>query len=363
MRKSTVVLGIARYRRSGLIDRGFTLIELLVVIAIIGILMALIIPAVQSVREAARRTQCLNNQHQILMAAHNYETNFEHLPTGAVSKQYPAVPANPHNWYRWSMLAYLTPYLEQSNAYNSIDLSVPLFNVDIPGFGIRPQNITGAKLIVPLFLCPSDQMVSVSSGYGAGQLGPTNYAGCAGDGAGGGTPFGDEGANGAFYINSRTTKLDVEDGMGNTIFLSESTLGTGPEATTNPVYIQQSPQTVYRFVFTAPLTDALANSATRFNHQNRRGFMWVNGEYRCTLYNHYYGPNSSTPDCIGVKLIAPTPVKRHSAYGWRAARSWHPGGVCVARGDGSTKFVNEEIDLTLWRNLSTIAGSEITGEY
>lgn len=338
---------------------GFTLVELLVVIAIIGILVGLLLPAVQQVREAARRASCQNNLKQLGLAALHYESAHRRFPNGSDSREFPANPAHPHTFYRWSVLAHLTPWLEQSNAYNTLDLTLPLFAP--PGFNINPQNITGASLLVPNFLCPSDIGVAISQGFGASTLGPTNYAGCAGSGAGGGTPFQDEGANGTFYVNSAVRTADFVDGMSNTMIFSESTLGTGDENTSNSQFVQKSPQTVYRFIFTAPLSDALANAAGVWNVSNRRGFMWVNGEYRCTLYNHYYGPNSRTPDCLGVSFD-PSPAKRLAGYGWRAARSWHPGGVNAGMADGSIQFIAQDIDLALWRGWSTVDGADSVGE-
>jgi prepilin-type N-terminal cleavage/methylation domain-containing protein/prepilin-type processing-associated H-X9-DG protein len=341
-------------------SRGFTLIELLVVIAIIGVLMGFLLPAVQSARESARRTACQNNIRQLVIATTSFESARASLPVGAEAKPYPTNASFPHNFYRWSVLAHLTPYLEQQNAYDSINLKIPLFTP--PGFSIDPQNRTAASLIVPTFLCASDQGVPVSSGFGVQNLAPTNYAACTGNGAGGGTPFGDEGANGAFFVNSKTRIAEFKDGTSQTILFSESTLGTGNENTTDASFVQKSPQTVYRFIYTAPLTDALANSAVIWNVTNRRGFMWINGEYRCTLYNHYYGPNSATPDVLGV-TFNPDPAKRFTGYGWRAARSWHPGGVNVALGDGSVRLVSDTIDLAIWRGLSTLRGGEIITQF
>ncbi|HMO13218.1 MAG TPA: DUF1559 domain-containing protein [Pirellulaceae bacterium] len=350
MRRSSVQIS----RRRNL--AGFTLIELLVVIAVIGILMAILIPAVQMAREASRRISCANNLRQLMTAANNYHSSFRRFPVGAESRPVPGNPAAPHNFFRWSALAHLTPKLDQTPVYNSLNLTIPLFGP--VGFDISVENRVAAGVLVPIFLCPSDLFESVSSGFGVEQLGPTNYAFCAGSGAGGGTPFGDEGADGGFFINSKTTIRNIRDGLSQTIFVSESTLGTGPESTNDPSVVAQSPQTVYRFVFSYPLTDALAESATNWNVTNRRGFMWVNGEYRCTLYNHYYTPNSSTPDVLGVRIGGPI-ERRNAGYGWRAARSWHAGGVNVAHADGSTDFVDSLIDPILWRSLATIAGNEV----
>jgi len=113
----------------------------------------------------------------------------------------------------------------------------------------------------------------------------------------------------------------------------------------------------YAFTYTAPLTSDACNGAGSFNFTNRRGFSWVNGEFRCTLYNHYLPPNSFKLDCIAARLTGSVSV-RYAAYGWRAARSNHPGGVNVAYADGSTRFVHDAIDLVTWQALATRAGRE-----
>jgi len=144
----------------------------------------------------------------------------------------------PWTFYRWSALAQLTPYLEQSNAYNSLDLAKPLYSVT---FAVTPENVRGAGLLVPLFLCPSDRSERIHQSFG-----PTNYAVCTGTGIDGGTP---NKTDGVFYVNSRTRITDITDGSSNTIALSESLLGDSGDAF-------RDPETAYRFTFGAPLSSA-----------------------------------------------------------------------------------------------------------
>ncbi len=319
---------------------GWTLVELLVVIAIISILIAMLLPAVQQVREAARRISCGNNLRQLGLAMHNYHAANDRLPSGSVAKEYRDFPATPWTFYRWSTLAQLTPFVEQSNVYNSLELDKPLYGIT---FSVTPENANGAKLVVPLFLCPSDTGERVHS-----EFGPTNYATCTGSGIGGGTPFE---TDGAYFVNSKTRVTDIRDGSSNTVAMSESVLGeSGPEA--------HDPQTAYRFTFSTPISQAAVNVAVTWNYTDPRGFSWANGEYRTTLYNHYMVPNSLEADVIGVKLGG-GPDTIYTPFGWRGARSWHPGGVNVLRADGSVGFFNESINIDAWQALSTIRGGEV----
>src|SRR6187549_3640445 len=107
--------------------RAFTLIELLVVIAIIAVLIGLLLPAVQKVREAASRTQCQNNLKQIGLALHNYEGAYKAFPSSHWRKVWAADPTNPQGHFRWSGLAQLTPFLEQDAVYRGLDMTVPLY--------------------------------------------------------------------------------------------------------------------------------------------------------------------------------------------------------------------------------------------
>ena len=154
--------------------RAFTLVELLVVISIIGVLAALLLPAVQSARESARRTQCLNNLKQIGIALNNRESATQSYPAGAVAKAYAPAPSHPHTFYRWSALAQLLPYLEHTNAYSQLDLTLPLYG---PSLSVMDANKPGVSQIIGDFLCPSDDRERVTNAFG-----PTNYAACAGSG-------------------------------------------------------------------------------------------------------------------------------------------------------------------------------------
>jgi prepilin-type N-terminal cleavage/methylation domain-containing protein/prepilin-type processing-associated H-X9-DG protein len=323
--------------------RAFSLIELLVVIGIIGVLTALLIPAVQSSRAAASRTSCANNLRQLSIAAQNHEAALGYFPAGSVAKEFPAEPTAAWTFYRWSALAMLTPYLEHTAAYNALNLSVPLYGSN---FEVRPENVNAVKTWVAEFLCPADEVRILTEDFA-----PTSYAACAGSGANGGTP---RDTDGVFYINSQTRVGQITDGTSKTALFSESTLG-------NPQADNHDPQTEYKFAFLAPLTDELCNGANQWNISDPRGFAWVNGEFRCALYNHRTEPNSATPDCMGV-TIGGTVQTRYTPYGWRTARSRHSGGVNVALADGSLRFISDSIELAAWQALSTIDGNEAASE-
>ena len=322
-----------------MIRRGFTLVELLVVIAIIGILIALLLPAVQAAREAARRMTCVNNLKQLGIANHNFYSAKRCFPTGADAKAYPAAPATPWTFYRWSALAHLAPFLEETTVYKSLDLTTPMYGADL---AITPKNAAGIAQLIPVFLCPSDQGLPAETGFG-----PTNYAACAGSGAGGGTP---NNTDGIFYVNSATRVGDIIAGSSKTACMAESILGrTGAAA--SPF----DPQQDYHFVLAAPLTDSVCAAAVIPNMSDPRGFSWSDGEFRCGLYNHYYLPDSATPDCLGV-ISGGTPQIRYTPYGWRTARSRHTGGVNVLFADGSVRFVDDNVSLSIWQAIATRSG-------
>lgn len=327
--------------------RGITLIEVLVVVAIVGMLVAALLPAVQSARESSRRTSCTNNLRQLGLATATHELARGRYPIGAESRQWADRPDFPHQFFRWSLLAHLSPYYEEEQLLRSLDLKVPLYIGLAPG-DIAPQNKPIVKLKIPLFLCPSDRMTAVSDIFG-----PTNYSGCAGSGAGGGTPFD---ADGLFYINSGVKAKDVTDGLSKTISFSESILGEGPLATTDRAAVNST--TGYGFTFATPLSDAACSRPFYYNFTDLRGFSWANGEFRTTLSNNARLPNDPRMDCLASLMTTADTSKMYAGYGWRAARSRHSGGVNVALADGAVRFVEDSVDPAVWRAAATRAGGE-----
>lgn len=331
--------------------RAFTLIELLVVIAIIAILIALLLPAVQQAREAARRTQCKNNLKQLGLALHNYESTYTTFPPNLVPGGNFRYSAG-----NWGVLAYLSPFLDQSNVYNSMNLNAPTYAATAPYHIADPKNAIAAALIVPVFLCPSDKAQSLGGGYGVNALGPANYCGNQGngiytDGSGNpanGSPYN---SNGVAFANSRIRIAAITDGTSNTACMSESILG---EPGTS------SPQKNYGYLTTyqSSLDDASCAAPGAWNIANPRQFLWYSGEIRNTSYNHYYTPNSENFDCItNASSLG------YTAIGWKTARSMHVGGVHLLLCDGSGRFISDRIDVNVWRALGTRAGGEVIGEF
>jgi hypothetical protein len=133
--------------------------------------------------------------------------------------------------------------------------------------------------------------------------------------------------------------------------MSESILGKSGNR-------EQDHRTAYKFSFIAPLTESTCKITTTWNYADPRGFAWVNGEYRTTLYNHYMTPNSKTPDCISP-LLSGGPDVLYTPFGWRGARSWHLGGINVLMADSSMRFVADGIEPETWKALATRDSGEV----
>lgn len=329
--------------------RGFTLIELLVVIAIIAILIALLVPAVQKVRSSAARTQCLNNLKQLGLAMHMHHDEFKYFPAAYESKDPMVVPSG--NFWRWSALAIISPYLEQTEIHNKIDLTQSLYD-NVPPPTLRPVNAPWVKLIVPIFMCPSDNGTRVDPAWG-----PTNYLLCNGSGSSGGSNLDKLTSkpvpqDGLFYLNSKIRMQQINDGTSNTAMMSEGLLGSSSTATGIPV----AQIDVKRNYAWAPngsnpngsLTDSACATYTASANASSK---WADGAVTSSQYNHYLRPNDPRVDC-------------HSRYaGWRAPRSEHGGGVNLLLADGSARFVADSVDSTTWTSMGTRAALDPVGDF
>jgi prepilin-type processing-associated H-X9-DG protein len=137
--------------------------------------------------------------------------------------------------------------------------------------------------------------------------------------------------------------------------MSESVLGVNPQA--GSTRQQVDPRWVYSFSFAVPMNDTVCGGAMMWNYTDPRGFAWANGEIRSGLYNHRFGPNAAEIDCVSARTGGPL-TERYAAYGWRAARSLHAGGVNALLADGSARKIADDVASNVWQALATRAGGE-----
>lgn len=306
-------------------NRAFTLVELLVVIAIIGILVGLLLPAVQAAREASRRMQCSNNLKQIGLAIHNYESTYKRFPIGSVVR----INFDPPRGDGWTWHSRILPYLEQTALYDRVS---SVIGTDRGTRDSPEQVLAGRTTRLSFFQCPSHPD-GVSNPAKAGyQL--STYNGVCGS-----TTFNNDQVdelsdlgyrgNGIFFLNSNIRIADVSDGTSNTFLVAE-------------------------------VQDELrgAPNSNRMPGSDRK-------------YNFASGSDGNPPQDISEFLIgmeADDPINANTRDGnghfsndGEYAGSYHVGGAQFVLTDGSVRFVSQNINITTYRALSTRANGEVVG--
>jgi prepilin-type N-terminal cleavage/methylation domain-containing protein/prepilin-type processing-associated H-X9-DG protein len=398
--------------------RGFTLVELLVVIAIIGVLIALLLPAVQAAREAARRSQCVNCLKQIGLALFNYESAKKAFPQGRMlpdfvlngrvsspGTHYPVLGPNDRAGFV-SVHVWLLPFMEEQAIYAMIDTTkmqtIMENTIGNPG-GPPPTpyanpNFPAFAQAAGIFICPSDPNTGIvisENNYRYNFGGATPYAGFGGGAVAlptTGSQIGVGGGNGAFTIGKALRVKDFPDGLSKTAFFSERSKGSlNVVASVPPTHddmikcsggsVSYSNTTNYNdpssdtYKIYTPATTYLSPPASSFNFSatgrwDRQAVSgsggdpvgsgptytdgWPVGMYMATMYNHVAPPNFQGYDC-GITSALPDTPTEHAMV---SARSYHTGIVNVCFGDGHVATISDNIDLNTWRALGTRNGAE-----
>ncbi len=330
--------------------KAFTLVELLVVIAIIGVMVGLLLPAVQAAREAARRMSCQNNLKQLGLALHNYESSFKMFPPSTVALGGSA--SQP-----WSGQAFLLPYLEGNSTFEKINFSVGYHHA-INQSLFPPSGISATR--VPMLICPSEpeDRARISTTTNQPEHYPLNYALNMGryfifD------PVTQREGGAAFAPNSRMKPNAFLDGLSNTIALSEV-------KAFNPRFHDSVLPT------TEPATaDAVAGTISGGSWAESSGHTeWVCGRAIHVGFTTTFSPNTRVPYVSGGRTfdidVTSSREGRNTTdatYAVITSRSYHVGQVHSAMMDGSVRGVTNSVDLNLWRSIGTRAGREVVGEF
>jgi prepilin-type processing-associated H-X9-DG protein len=360
------------------------LIELLVVIAIIAVLISLLLPAVQSAREAARRIQCTNNLKQVALAFMNYESaNNAFSPTTILVPTLTGAPATWQFESSWSAFARSAPFMEQGSFYNAINFDLTYS---------KPPNTTVAITPLPFLYCPSDPGSHIDDGsLGGTGYATTSYGTSDGDWYVWSVNWGATNSVGPmnrslFGPNYSRRIAMVTDGLSNTLMASEGLIGHAqmrscyntPTPPSDSVTGTWSPMVVPPPgpASTQALVEVINNCSTPTGKAKAGGPIghtrWCNGGV------YYSGFTTAMPPNPSVKALSRATGTTNAGqvvqmdwdstdendggptYMSLAATSNHAGGVNAAFGDGSVRFVKSTVDPVTWRALGTIAGGEVT---
>jgi prepilin-type N-terminal cleavage/methylation domain-containing protein/prepilin-type processing-associated H-X9-DG protein len=352
--KTTGGAPAARPRRA-----AFTLVELLVVIAIIGVLVALLLPAIQAAREAARRSQCANNLRQLGIAALNHETAKGAFPIGR-RKGFITVGQNTTAISQWGHLALILPHAEGDNSFKQIDFS-------------RPTGDSPVRLhTFAFFICPSDPEdrvnndVCSNSGQWLG-AGRTSYYGNGGSWPGEtvedppGSNVWVERNNGVFVTNRAVEISQITDGTSHTALYCERVRGDGDRN------LVETASDWFRITGSGQNAEQVYTACTGLNAAGSMGNLqypcggrnWVHGDYATSRYTHVMPPNSKSCSQAGGTMTA-IPVNEEG--GATTASSQHSGGVNIAMADGSTHFVVDSVDHLVWNAAGSSDNDESLGD-
>lgn len=344
-------IGVKATQCERLARRGFTVVELMVCLSILGVLTALLIPAVQAAREVARRASCGNNLRQIGLALSGYEAVYSTFPYMNVG--FSVANGDTYVGYGcFSTHVALLPYLDQTVLFSSVNFSRPgAAEVALEGkSGISLANSTVARTELAVLLCPSGESPR-----------PTDWAGTdyrANIGTAGkylgplSAPH--EGYDGAFVPLETIRAADFRDGLSQTAAFAEKSRGHSTQEFDrftgywiNPILYTTQDELV-------ATCRSLKGPPKAF--QGDTGNCWFLPFCRYTFYKHDTGPNSSVPDCVGGWNNS-DPAFFNGAF---ASRSGHPGGVHVMFADGHVKFLGDAVEIRVWRAFGTRAGGELT---
>jgi len=332
-------------------QRGFTLIETLVVIGIIGILIGLILPAVQAAREASRRARCASNLGQLIRATHQFEASHGGFPH-AVTAGHPPKPGDPVGTF--SVHFRLLPFLEQNELYNSINVHLPTSAFDLEF--IDRYHSTAAAVAIDVFLCPSDPQA------GRSPPAPNSYRACLGLGEWrrwADRHFRDINDGAFVYRDDGSFRMVLptsgfRDGLSNTLAFSEKPIGSGPGGGYAPfrdwAEEPRIPGDELNYISADWWVETCSGLVPPIRPQWTAGASWIIPGAISTDFYASAPPNTRIPDCGWF-----------TGYGSGifAARSYHPGGVNAAMADGSVRWFSSGTAVATWRSLGTRSGSEV----